>query len=80
MTDIFKLPLIFFGGIFIGFGVGIIVGGFLISNGANYWLLIIISLIFGGFLSALGLMTKKQPEEKMTEKGEDYNLQNPANS
>ncbi|MFH1401392.1 MAG: hypothetical protein ABIG40_00235 [Parcubacteria group bacterium] len=81
MINIYKVSLIFIGGILIGFGIGIIFGNFLISEGINYWLAVIVSLVFGGFLLALGLMTKKNSEEKTTEpeKEKDNNPQNSAN-
>lgn len=63
----------------IGFGIGIIFGNFLISEGANYWLAVIISLVFGGFLLALGVITKKKSKEKIIEKEENSSLQNPPN-
>lgn len=77
MINIFKTPLIFLGGVSIGFGIGMITGSFLISEGTNYWLSIIISLIFGGFLSAFGFMMKKGAKEKIIEKEEDSDLEDP---
>lgn len=76
MLNIFKIPLVLFGGMLIGLGIGIIFGNFLISESTKYWLSVIISLVLGGFLLASGLMTKKQPKEKIIEKEEDSNLQN----
>ncbi len=77
MINIFKTPLIFLGGVSIGFGIGMIAGNFLISEGTSYWLLIVISLVFGGFLSAFGLTIKKEAKEKITEQEENSDLQNP---
>lgn len=80
MTNIFKVSLIFFGGILIGFGTGLIIGKNLLFTDTTFWLVAISSLILGGFLMALGLAiarSKKEPKEKMVEKDEGNNLQNP---
>ena len=57
-----KFLLTVLGGISIGFGIGIIVVNSLILEGIKYWLVIIVRLILGGFLMALGLMIKSRPK------------------
>jgi F0F1-type ATP synthase assembly protein I len=82
MINIFKVFLIFFGGILIGFGIGLIIGKNLLFTDTAFWSVAISSLILGGFLMAFGLAIvrrKKEPKEEIIEKEESNNLQNPAN-
>jgi len=67
MHSIFKYPSVFFSGGFIGIGIGIILGNFLILKGALLWISVIISLVLGGFLLALGFTAKSSGKEKKAE-------------
>ena len=67
MRNILKFLLTVLGGISIGLGIGIIIVNSLILEGIKYWLAIIVSLILGGFLIALGLMVKSRPKTEKKE-------------
>ena len=58
MRNLLKILLVVLGGILIGFGIGMIIADSTALGGLEYWIIIVVSLILGGFLMAIGL-TKK---------------------
>ncbi len=58
MTKFIKLFLTVVGGILVGFGSGMIMASALTFAGLGYWLILILSLVLGGFLIAVGFMGK----------------------
>ena len=73
MPGILKILLVFLGGLLIGFGLGMVAAISVVSTQMQYWVIIVVSLILGGFLMALGLTKKekkrvKEEKEKKEEK------------
>lgn len=69
MTKIIKQLLIILGSLLVGSGIGIIAGqGFNVNEG-TYWLIVIGTLVLGGFILAVGMMTKEEKKEQFKEKG-----------
>jgi len=71
MQNIFKNLLVALGELMIGFGIGMIVASSFIFGETKYWVVVIVSLILGGFFIALGLTGKKKKEEKKEEQKEE---------
>ena len=55
----------------IGFGIGMITSSSFIFGETKYWVAVVVSLILGGFFTALGLTGKKKVEKKITEDEEE---------
>jgi|GEM_PF-654087 uncharacterized protein YacL len=71
MQNIFKNLLVVLGGLMIGFGIGMITSSSFIFGETKYWVAVVVSLILGGFFTALGLTGKKKVEKKITEDEEE---------
>lgn len=74
-NKLFKNFLIVLGFLLIGFGVGMIASKNLQVKETFYWLIIICSLILGGFFTALGLakkISKETEENKSLEEKVDF--------
>jgi|GEM_PF-6985297 len=69
-----KQLLLFLGSIVTGFGIGLISGSYFNFSPAYFWLLVIGSLVGGGFFLALSIRRTTKPE-KITEEGKK-NLEN----
>ena len=75
-----KHLFLFLGSLIIGFGIGLITGKYFALTFSSLWLLIIISLIGGGFLLALSLRRTAKPKpienKKKIENKERQSLEN----
>ena len=72
-----KHLFLFLGSLIIGFGLGLITGKYFALSFSSLWLLIIISLIGGGFLLALSLRhTAKVIKTERAPKSVSQNVQN----
>ncbi len=74
MKSAFKNFLLIIGGIAIGFGIGMVVATYLTFGEIGYWMAVIISLILGGFLMAIGITFKNA--KKIVETVDDEELNN----
>ncbi len=64
MRNLLKILLVVLGGILIGFGIGMIIADSTALGGLEYWIIIVVSLILGGFLMAIGLTKKEKKVDK----------------
>lgn len=73
MSNFFKILLLIFGGLIIGFGLGMVTVNSVSLGSSGYWAAVIGSLILGGFLLAIGLTKKrkKEFEEKLPQQEEE---------
>ena len=65
-----KQLLLFLGSIIIGFGIGLISGSYFNLSPTSFWLLVIGSLIGGGFFLALSLRRTAKPD-RIIEEGKE---------
>ena len=66
-TRLLKNFLIALGFLLIGFGIGMILAANFQIEKTNYWLIIVGSLILGGFFTALGIAKRVPKKEKIEE-------------
>ena len=78
-TKLLKNFLIALGFLLIGFGIGMIIAENFQIEKTNYWLIIVCSLILGGFFTALGV-AKKIPKKKEIEESEEIDLVEPLSA
>jgi len=68
MKGFFANFFVILGAVLIGFGIGLVIGEASNWQEAYYWLALVLSLIFGGFLTGIGLKSnvkeRKEPEEE----------------
>lgn len=61
----FKFILTFLGGIFIGFGTGLIIVDKFVFSETNSWLASVAGLVLGGFLMAFSIAVGTKKKEKI---------------
>jgi len=66
-SKLFKSFLVSLGFLLIGLGIGMMVSKNFQIGETNYWLIIVCSLVLGGFLTALGIAKKIPKKEKIEE-------------
>ncbi|MDD3735304.1 MAG: hypothetical protein PHO31_02400 [Candidatus Pacebacteria bacterium] len=73
MKGFFANFLVILGAVLIGFGIGLVIGQASDWQESYYWLALVLSLIFGGFLTGIGL--KSDGREKQNQTKESENIQ-----
>jgi len=79
MRSVLKFSLIFLGGFLVGFGTAMIgLYSFVLDlEEASYWLVVVISLVSGGFLTALGLVIRQRSRDKKEEEKKEKDKPTP---